>query len=77
MHDLIVTVPFRNYQKGDRIQDTAVIEAILGAELAAHVVRVHAEPKPAPAAPAPAPDAPAFDEGPREESHGISAPFGR
>jgi hypothetical protein len=45
MHHLIVTQDFATYRKGDRIEETAEIDRLLGSELSAHVIRVHAPPK--------------------------------
>lgn len=67
MFDLIVTVPFRSYAKGDRITDPDQVERYLAGPNKHHVVKVAArdpepEPqavqtaaKPAPAAPPPPP----------------------
>jgi hypothetical protein len=45
---LIVTAPFADYQRGERIEDPDTVDAILADERCHNVVKVAAEP-PAPA----------------------------
>jgi hypothetical protein len=67
-HHLTVLRDFGAYRRGDHIEDGDEIARILGGEHVHHVVKVHADAKPAgaPADPAPAPvEAPAAPAAPQ------------
>lgn len=42
-HHLVVTQPFGDYKKGDRIRDASEIQSVYDRSLNAHVVRVAAD----------------------------------